>query len=128
MRPLKSISRLCRYDTCKPSAKPDTAQSLRRCITYARDHRNGKDHRTGRLARACPGTAQAPQKAEDQKIFDDAYIQVLEGLSAGDAICPVMAQELPEGTLVSAIPTGAAAQAAAEAAAQSQASQSGSEG
>ncbi len=61
-------------------------------------------------------------------IFDDAYIQVLEGLSAGDAICPVMAQELPEGTLVSAIPTGAAAQAAAEAAAQSQASQSGSEG
>ena len=61
-------------------------------------------------------------------IFDDAYIQVLEGLSAGDAICPVMAQELPEGTLVSAIPTGAAAQAAAEAAAQAQASQSGSEG
>lgn len=53
-------------------------------------------------------------------IFDDAYIQVLEGLSAGDAVCPVLAQELPEGTLVNAIPTGAAAQAAAEAAAAAQ--------
>ena len=55
-------------------------------------------------------------------------VSLHSGLSAGDAICPVMAQELPEGTLVSAIPTGAAAQAAAEAAAQAQASQSGSEG
>lgn len=66
-------------------------------------------------------------------IFDDVNIQILEGLSKGDNICTNFAQELPEGTLVQAVPTGAAAEAAAaaaEAAAalEAQSAASGSEG
>ena len=45
-------------------------------------------------------------------LFDDVSIEVLEGLSAGARICPSLPQELPEGSLVNALPTGAAALAA----------------
>jgi len=65
-------------------------------------------------------------------LFDDVNIEILEGLSQGDNICPVLSAELPDGSLVNAVPTGAAAEAAAEAAAAAaQAEQdaaSGSEG
>ncbi len=55
-------------------------------------------------------------------LFDDVSIEVLEGLSAGDRVCASLAQELAEGTLVSAMPTGAAA------APESQPAPEGSEG
>ena len=45
-------------------------------------------------------------------LFDDVSIEVLEGLSAGARICPSLPQEVPEGSLVNALPTGAAALAA----------------
>lgn len=44
-------------------------------------------------------------------IFDDAYIEITEGLSAGDFICPSVSQGLEDGAQVQAIPTGAAAAA-----------------
>lgn len=50
-------------------------------------------------------------------LFDDVNIQILEGLSKGDNICPILSADLSEGTLVNAVPTGAAAEAAAAAAA-----------
>jgi len=59
-------------------------------------------------------------------IFDDVYIEILDGLAAGDCVCTTLPSDPAEGAQVQAVPVGAAAEAAL-AAGQGQ-DQAGAEG